>query len=141
MIAMAAVLCILPVAARERVVYDISELPQAARVTLNKFFKGTKVNHIKIETGLFGGTEYEVTLDNGCEIEFDGKGNYTEVDCGYRGVPDNLLLKSIRDYVNKNYNGQKIGKLKVKKNKYEVELMNGTELEFDRSGRFLREDR
>ncbi|MDE5685878.1 MAG: PepSY-like domain-containing protein [Paramuribaculum sp.] len=135
-----AVIAILPMSARERVTTNASELPAAANAFLQKHFPKTKVNHIKIESGTFGGTDYDVILSNGSEIEFDSKGNIKEIDCGYNSVPEGLILKPITDYVRRNFKGQKIVSVDISRNKYEVELSNGVELEFDRDGSFRKAD-
>lgn len=131
----------LPMAARDKVTRDVNVLPAAARTLINTHFGKTGVNHIKIDKKTFGGVEYDVILNNGTEIDFDSKGQWKEIDCGADAVPSALILKSISDYVAKNYKGQKIVKIEVDRSKYEVELLNGTDLEFDRSGKFLRVDR
>ena len=98
------------------------------------------MSHIKIEKHTFGGTEYDVILVNGTEVEFDSDGKWTEIDCGHNAVPAALIMKPIRDYVAKNYKGLNIVKISVERSKYEVELSNGLDLDFSRSGEFLRID-
>ena len=63
-----------------------------------------------------------------------------QIDCGINAIPDALILKPIRDYVAKNFKGQKIVGLEVNRNNYEVQLYGGMELKFDRSGNFQRVD-
>lgn len=124
--------------ARDKVCYDDSCLPQMARQTLKKNFKSA-VNHIKVDKELFNGTEYDVVLRDGTEIEFDNDGNWTSVET-IGGVPSSFLLPSIKQFVKKNYKNQKVVKVSVDRKEYEVELQNGIELKFDRAGNFLRVD-
>lgn len=127
--------------AGKTVSYNDNVLPANAKATLNTHFK-SKVNHIKIEKNLLGNIEeYEVILQNGTEVDFDGSGNIKEVDAGKNSVPSGLILNKIRDYVKKNCGNKKIVQLEVKKNSYSIELIDGRELEFDRTGTFLRESR
>ncbi len=135
----ALVLSVGAVAARDRVTTDVKALPQAAQTALAKYFPKTQVNHIKIDKDVFD-TDYDVVLENGTEIDFDKDGNIKEVDCGSSAVPDALVLKPIRDYVAKNFKGQKIVGLEVNRKDYEIQLSNGVDLKFDRSGKFLRID-
>lgn len=137
---MALIVAAVPMAARDRISRDAADLPSEARAMLNQYFKGEKISHIKIESHTFGGNEYDVILDNGNEIEFDSNGSWTDVDCGMQAVPNDLILKPIREYVNNVFKGQKIVKIEKKRNKYEIELRDGTDLEFDRAGKFLRID-
>lgn len=134
-------LAIIPMAARDRVTTNVNELPATAQATLNKYFAKQKVNHIKIDKKTFGGAEYDVVLNNGTEIDFDSKGNWKEIDCGTNKVPDGLILKPISDYIKTNFKGRTIVSIEVSRNKYDIELNDGTDLEFDRAGNFLRIDR
>ncbi len=127
-------------AARDRVTRDTQALPAEAQSILKKYYAKVPVNHIKIESKTFGGNSYDVVLNNGTELDFDSKGNLEEIDCGMNAVPSGLLLKSIRDYVSKNFDGKKIVSLDIKSHGYEIELSDGTDLEFDRSGAFKKID-
>ncbi len=139
-ILMLAIIAVVPMTARDRNSRNVKDLPPAAQTMLNKYFGGEKVSHIKIDKPTFGSTEYDVILNNGTEIEFDAKGEWKEIDCGSNAVPKDLILKTIRDYVSSNFKGQKIVNIEKQRNKYQIELQNGTDLEFDRAGRFLRID-
>lgn len=125
---------------RDRVTRDVNDLPKDAQIMLSRYFPKADVSHIKIDKHVFGGTDYDVILVNGTEVEFDSDGKWTEIDCGHTSVPDALVLKPIRDYVSKNFKGLDIVKVKIERSKYEIELSNDLDLEFDRSGRFLRID-
>lgn len=134
------VMLALPMAAKDRIYHNSDPLPSAAKTTLKKNFPKQTVNRIKVESHFIGGDEYEVILSNGTEIEFDKDGEWKEVDCGHVAVPGAFVLKSIAQYVGRNYSGQKIVKVSKERNKYEIELSSGLDLEFDRSGKFLRVD-
>lgn len=134
------VLAVGSVAARDRVTTDVKVLPPAAKEFLQKYYPKTRVNHIKVDSKVVGASSYDVILSNGVEIDFDSKGSLDEIDCGYMAVPSGIILKPIRDYVAKNFKGQKIVSFDVNRNNYEVELGNGVELKFDRAGNFKRMD-
>lgn len=126
--------------ARDRVSRDVAELPATAQKLLKTYYPKMAVNHIKIDSNLFGGADYDVVLNDGTELDFDKDGELKEIDCGMREVPSGLLLKTICDYVSKNFSGRKIVSMDIDSRKYEIELSDGIELEFDRSGQFLRID-
>ena len=96
------------------------------------------MNRVKVDSHALRGDQYEVTLSDGTEIEFGSKGEWIEVDCGHRAVPKYFVIPEISDYVSKNYKGQRIIQIERASRSYEVELQNGLELRFDRSGKFLR---
>lgn len=133
-------LAVLPMSARDKVTSDVNVLPAAAQKLLKTHYPTVKVNHIKIDSNLFGKKDYDVVLSNGVEIDFDSEGNLDEIDCGYLEVPAGIVLKPIREYVAKNFAGQKIVSYDVNTHSYDVELANGTELVFDRNGDFRRVD-
>lgn len=127
--------------ARDVISRNVADLPASARTTLTKYFPKKSVNHIKIDKKLVGNTDYEVILNDGTEVDFDHNGNWKEIDMGSNAVPEALLPKALVNYVRKNYKGTKIIGVDKKNNKYEIELSNGLDLEFDRAGNFLRIDR
>lgn len=126
--------------ARSNVSRDAKVLPAKAQTMLRTYFGKTAVNHIKIETKVLGEKEYDVILNNGTEIEFNHKGDWTSVDCGMSAVPSKLILPAIQKYVKANYPSAAIVQIDIDRNKYEVELNNGLDLEFSRDGRFLKVD-
>lgn len=131
---------IVSIQARDYVTRDSSILPATARRTLKNNFPKIQINHIKVDTGVFGAKDYDVVLDNGIEVDFDRSGNWKEVDTGHRGVPDGLLPPAIKNYLKSNYRNAKVVKIEKDRNSYDLKLDSGLELEFDRTGRFLRID-
>lgn len=117
------------------------EMPASVRRFLNQYYRHTAVVKYKTKTTVGVGRKYEINLDNGAEIEFDDSGNWTEIK-DYKGVPASLMPRKISSYIAQNYPGIKIKSIEkeARKNKIEVELLNGTDLEFDMAGNFLRID-
>jgi len=81
---------------------DAKELPLNARNFINQYFSKPQISYIKIDSE-FLSKKYEVTLTDRTEIDFDKKGNWTEVDCKKGAVPAALIPVSIKDYVKKNF--------------------------------------
>ena len=86
--------------------------------------------------------KYEVELSNGLKLEFDLAGNFLEVsgeenEDGSNEIATSNLPQSIRDYVANNYPNESIVKAEEYTDKYEIELSNGIELEFDLAGNFI----
>lgn len=125
--------------ARDCVSRNVNDLPQKARTTLSSHFKAS-VSHIKIDSKMFGGKEYDVILNDGTEVEFDADGNWREIDCGTKAVPSKLILPAIAKYVKQNYPSGTIVKIEVDSRHYEVELNNGIDLKFSRDGKFVKVD-
>lgn len=110
---------------------SVNALPAKAQTLLSQHFNGQKVMLATIESGVVS-RSYDVVLQNGTKLEFDKKGNLTEVDCKQGKVPVKLIPQAIRNYLMENYPAQAVKKLEMNKNEYEVELANGLDLTFNK---------
>mgnify|MGYP004523721787 FL=1 len=109
----------------------VSALPIKAQTLLNNHFSRHKVVLATAESGVVS-KSYDVVLRNGTKLEFDKKGNLTEIDCKRGIVPVRLIPQPIRAYLRNNYPHQPVKKLEIKKKEYEVELANGLDLTFNK---------
>lgn len=109
----------------------VNALPAKAQTLLNNHFNGQKVMLATIESGVVS-RSYDVVLQNGTKLEFDKKGNLTEIDCKQGIVPALLIPQAIKNYLKDNYAGQSVKKIEMNKNDYEVELTNGLDLTFNK---------
>ena len=110
---------------------NVNELPAKAQTLLSKHFKGQKVMLATIESGVVS-RSYDVVLRNGTKLEFDKKGNLTEIDCKQSIVPSQLIPQPIKNYLKENYRGEAVRKIEWNKKEYEVELTNGIDLTFNK---------
>lgn len=110
---------------------NVNELPAKAQILLSKHFKGQKVMLATIESGVVS-RSYDVVLRNGTKLEFDKKGNLTEIDCKQGIVPSQLIPQPIKNYLKENYRGEAVRKIELNKKEYEVELTNGIDLTFNK---------
>lgn len=110
---------------------NVNELPAKAQTLLSKHFKGQKVMLATIESGVVS-RSYDVVLRNGTKLEFDKKGNLTEIDCKQGIVPSQLIPQPIKNYLKENYRGEAVRKIELNKKEYEVELTNGLDLTFNK---------
>ena len=110
---------------------SVNALPAKAQTLLNNQFNGQKVMLATIESGVVS-RSYDVVLQNGTKLEFDKKGNLTEINCKQGIVPALLIPQAIKNYLKDNYAGQSVKKIEMNKNEYEVELANGLDLTFNK---------
>lgn len=84
---------------------------------------------------------YDVKLQDGTELEFTKEGKLMQIE-SKKPVKEVLLPAAVVSYVQKNYPNQTIleWELEDYKNKQEVKLDNGVELEFDLNGKFIKID-
>ena len=110
---------------------SVNALPAKAQTLINNHFNGQKVMLATIESGVVS-RSYDVVLQNGTKLEFDKKGNLTEINCKQGIVPALLIPQAIKNYLKDNYAGQSVKKIEMNKNEYEVELTNGLDLTFNK---------
>lgn len=109
----------------------VEELPAAAQTFLKNYFPDAEVSFAKLDDE-FVYKEYEVMLADGTKIEFDGAGEWENVDCKAYAVPAGIIPQQIKAYVEKHYPGVKIMKIDRDRRDYEVSLSNRLELTFDK---------
>ena len=110
---------------------SVNALPAKAQTLLNNHFNSQKVMLATIESGVVS-RSYDVVLQNGTKLEFDKKGNLTDINCKQGIVPALLIPQAIKNYLKDNYAGQSVKKIEMNKNEYEVELTNGLDLTFNK---------
>ena len=111
-------------------------LPEPITAFLSQHFPDATVALVETDAE-HGGLEYDVTLNDGTEVDFDTRNQWESVDCKVKPVPAALVPNQIAAYVKTNYNAAAITKIDNKRYGYEVELSNGLDLKFDNTGRFV----
>lgn len=119
---------------------DSTQLPEAARTFIAKYFPGTGVAHIKIEKEFLDGKQYDVILTNGIDLDFDSKGEWKEIDGHRQVLPAAVVPEKIRQYIEKNYREVGVTSLDRDRKGFDVKLTNGLELKFSPAQVFLRID-
>lgn len=120
---------------------QVSKMPAAAQQFIRKYFSSHSVAMAKMETD-FLNKSYDVIFTNGDKVEFDNKGNWTNIDCERSAVPVEVVPAAIKEYVQKSYPDTKPLQLeKTDRKGYELKLSNGVEIEFDKKFRVIDLDR
>jgi hypothetical protein len=120
---------------------NVSEMPKAAQQFIKRHFADQQVAVAKMETD-FMAKSYDVIFTNGDKVEFDKKGNWTNVDCEHSQVPVDIIPAAIQKYVTEHYPQAKVIKIELTDRKgYDVELNNGFDIEFDKRFRVVEIDR
>ncbi|CEN37970.1 PepSY-like domain-containing protein [Capnocytophaga cynodegmi] len=126
--------------AQESVVTQ-NELPQEAQSFIKKHFSQYTLDYIILDKEYFSSDDYTVRFSEGLKIEFNEKGEWTEIDGNYNEIPTEFISKNITSYVKAKFANTRI--VKIEKGFFgtqEVKLSNGLELEFDSKGNFKRVD-
>ncbi|WP_164111549.1 MULTISPECIES: PepSY-like domain-containing protein [Sphingobacterium] len=124
----------------------IADLPQVARTFLMNHFGGTEAITVKKDTE-DKKLSYTIYLTNGIKVEFDGKGDWTEIESKrQQAIPMSLLPAKIATYVANGYAPYILVDVEIDDDgSYSLELYNkdskhDIELEFDGNGNFQKVD-
>uniref|UniRef100_UPI003FD73408 PepSY-like domain-containing protein n=1 Tax=Alistipes putredinis TaxID=28117 RepID=UPI003FD73408 len=117
---------------------QVSQLPQTAQQFIKKYFGDRKVAFAKEESDFR--KSYEIAFKNGDKIEFDRKGEWTDIDCKYSAVPTGIIPAPIAKYVADNYPDNKIVQIERDTRSTEVKLDNRMEIKFDKQHRVIEMD-
>ena len=110
-------------------------LPEAISTFIKQQFPNATVVGVEPDHE-HGGLEYDVYLNDGTQIDFDANNQWEKVE-SMKGVPAYFIPKAIANHVRSSYQNIAITKINKEYHGYDIELANGMELTFDRSGRFL----
>ena len=110
-------------------------LPDAITAFIKQHFPNATIAGVEPDYDS-GGLEYDVYLNDGTQIDFDANNQWDQVE-SMRGVPAFFIPKGIANYVRSNFQNVAITKINKEYHGYEIELANGVELNFDRSGNFM----
>lgn len=106
------------------------QLPATAQQFVKQNFADQKVAFVKKESELFDAS-YELMFVSGDKIEFNKKGEWTDIRCKHTGVPAAVVPAKIAEFVKSSYPDAKILSLEKDRYSYEVRLSNFWEIKFD----------
>lgn len=109
---------------------NYEELPAEAKSFISTHFGSEEISHIVLDKD-FVCSDYTVAFRSGTKLEFDGGGDWTEIDCGRTSVPEALIPQQIADYVKTNYPDRAITELKREHGNTDIKLDSGLELTFN----------
>ena len=116
-------------AGSDRVIQS-KQLPKAAQLFLAKHFAGRAVSFAK-EDRDFAGTDYDVRLADGTEVEFTSAGEWKEVDGKHTALPLTFIPAQIDKTIQSQHAGDAIVHIERKRRGYQVELASGLEVLFN----------
>ena len=109
---------------------QVTQLPQTAQQFIQQYFAEKEVALAKQEND-FLSKSYKVIFTDGTNMEFDRKGNWTEIECKTSIVPIEIIPEGIVSYVESKYPGMDIIEIEKDNKTYEIKMSNYIELEFD----------
>lgn len=109
---------------------DYDKLPAKAKSLIQENFAGEELSHIIYDNDVIS-SDYTVSFLSGTKLEFNGNGEWTEIDCGKASVPQAFIPQQIVAYVEKNHPGRTITEIKREHGHTEIKLNGGFELTFN----------
>lgn len=134
------IMAVMPMLADNDKMITREELPEKAQMFIDEHFANVDVLYAKAERDMGVVTSYDVLMNGDVKIEFNRSGEWESVDCNRNRVPDSVLPKAILDYVTKKFAKAYVVEIERDMMGYDVKLSNDLDLEFDKSGKFLRVD-
>lgn len=115
----------------------VDKVPQDISNYIKKHFPDSKIVKLTEENTKFG-TEYNVSLDNKIELDFDHKNQLEDIESkSMQELPNSVVPKNVWDYAKANYLTQQIIGWEKENKKQRLDLSNGWVLEFNEKGIFL----
>ena len=111
-------------------------LPTKAKVFVQHNFPRLSVAYAE-KRASNQGMVYEVSLNDGTEVEFGQNGAWGMIDCKWEAVPASLMPTTLSSFVEKQFADSKVVKLYRGDNGYVAALSNGISLKFDQEGRLV----
>jgi len=117
---------------------SISSLPAPAQEFIKKYYDGVKIKEITVEKRA-SLMQYNVDFKGGIDVQFDRNGVCTEIECKKPGavVPEEVIPTNVLQQVRSLYPDKAIVKYEHNQRLYEVDLIDGTELTFNRAMRLI----
>ena len=110
---------------------DANKLPPITKSILKSYFPGTEVVKTTKSKSKVRNS-FNVSLNDGTELECDKDGQWQRVYCGGKPVPKTMVNLRVVSYLENNLPGAEVVLMeKDKKGNYLMQLSDGTELHFD----------
>jgi len=111
-----------------------TQLPAQARTTIRNAWNGAPiVDAWRNKQGRK--VEYKASVEDGSTIKFDASGRWIEMK-SYSGIPTKMLPQALLNHIDKYYEGQQIVWVTKTPKRYQVQLTDGSKLEFNAKGVF-----
>lgn len=117
----------------------LEQLPATAQEFIKTYFNDYKVSYVFSDRE-FVDVDYKVRFEDGTEIEFNAKGDWTDVSSKNNCIPTGFILKEIIDFVDANHKGMCITDIEREFNRINIELNDSLEIEFNSKGKLISYD-
>ena len=109
-----------------------TQLPEKAQTFLATYFPEAKISLARKEIDVMELT-YDVIFTDGTKVEFDRKGNWTEVDCLTHPLPSGIVPEAIEKVIRTQYPEAQATKIERDHREFDVKLNTRVELTFNKN--------
>lgn len=99
-------------------------LPEKARQFIGLYFQDMECVRI-VQKKDNGATGFEAYLTDGAKLEFDGRGEWTSLDCKFSALPNDILPENIITYIDNRYPDAVVRKAEKLPSGYEINIIRG----------------
>ena len=115
------------------------QLPATAQEFIKTYFSDYTIQYIFCDKE-FADVDYKIRFEDGTEIEFNAKGEWTDVSSKQKCIPTGFILKEITDYVTTYHKDMCITDIEREFNRITIELNDSLEIEFTSKGKLVSYD-
>ncbi|MDR1714587.1 MAG: PepSY-like domain-containing protein [Dysgonomonas sp.] len=115
-----------------------NHIPEKIQAFLDRHFSKYEMDKLKHDAK---GGECKVKYKNGIKIQFNGNGDWEEIESDYTPLPKSIidiLPKPAITYIAKNHPQKTIVRVKHKSYGYRVKLADEPELDFNQTGNLIK---
>ena len=118
------------------------ELPEKAQSFISTHFPSDDFTRVeKKATPDRDGSVYEINLSSNFEIDFTAEGQWVDIEGNEQQLPEGIVPVNISAYIADNYPDQFITGIDTEADAYEIDLSNDVDVQFDKDGNFVREEK
>lgn len=123
----------------QNVITKFEQLPATAKEFVKTYFKDYNIQYIFCDKE-FADIDYKIRFEDGTEIEFNAKGEWTDISSKQKCIPTAFILKEITDYVDTYHKDMCITDIEREFNRITIELNDTLEIEFNSKGKLISYD-
>ena len=117
----------------------LEQLPVTAQEFVKTYFSDYTIQYIFSDRE-FADIDYKIRFEDGTEIEFNAKGDWTDVSGKKKCIPTAFILTEITNYVETYHKDLCITDIEREFNRITIELNDNLEIEFNSKGKLVSYD-
>ncbi len=115
------------------------QLPAKAQEFVKTYFNDYKIAYIFSDKEITD-VDYKIRFEDGTEIEFNAKGEWTDVSSKQKCIPTGFILTEITNYVEMYHKEGCITDIEREFNRITIEINDSLEIEFNSKGKLISYD-